>query len=192
MDSTSPNSDSFIDISMSPPPQQHLFCCPLNPIPQTSSTSDLITNFLLALRTLDPRIAPTSPDIHQTMAAPSDPTQSPFPPYPATHPTPRELVLLQMIRRPPATDTRVTEQRHYAQLPDKDEETVAMYPDEVFGVVEENRVEELWNQGWNWTLREDLGDDRESGPVTWRCVVCRRDYSVRQVRLLEAEREYAG
>ncbi|EKD19981.1 uncharacterized protein L3040_002341 [Drepanopeziza brunnea f. sp. 'multigermtubi'] len=189
MDSTSPNSDSFIDISMAPPPQQTLLCCPLNPISQTSSTSDLVSNFLLALRILGPSIALTSPNNPQTMAAPTDTTQSPFPTYPATHPIPRELVLLQTVRRPPATDTRVTEQRHYAQLPDKDEETVVMYPDEVFGLVEESRVEELWNQGWNWTRREDLGDDRESGRVTWRCVACRREYSVRRVRLLEAERE---
>jgi hypothetical protein len=53
-------------------------------------------------------------------------------------------------------------------------------------------VEELWNQGWNWTRREDLGDDRESGRVTWSCVACRRDYSVRRVRLLEAETRASG
>lgn len=43
---------------------------------------------------------------------------------------------------------------------------MAMYPEEVFGLVETERMEDLWRGDMNWVRRNDLGkDDEGSGRV---------------------------
>ncbi|PVH89582.1 hypothetical protein DL98DRAFT_579371 [Cadophora sp. DSE1049] len=160
------------------------FCCPSNPIPQTSKPSKEISAFLAALpairdaRSSTPKspitATPTSPpasssrSTSSTSLAASDSSKSTikpnnntplFPPYPSSNPLPRTLILLQTTHPSPGPNQqRYFTQEYFAQLPGKDYWALQMWPQEGFGSICERRVEALWARGGVWVLRESLGE----------------------------------
>ena len=56
-----------------------------------------------------------------------------------------------------------------------------MFPEESFAEVGWQRVEERWRRGWEWVLRDDVGELGRRR-VGWRCESHGWGYWVREIR----------
>lgn len=172
----SPQEQTATHVPSTPP-----FCCTSNPIPQSSPHSLLVSTFLLALHALSPISAGASPKPSNSKLASASASSTLFRAYPSDSPLPDILILLQTIHFTAARGRPCTQQ-YFAQLPDRNHDDLHMWPEESFGLVEEKRVEELWQMGENWQRRDDLGNDAETGRIGWKCQGCGRQYWVRIVK----------